>query len=173
MDYYNDVSATLPAQKEEYFVDLVVNTWALTSSALYVSPERLEQLEHTLYEKVRQKTLVKEDEAKTLSKAFKYFDINDTGVVNSKQFEQTLEKFGCIFKPSEIQALFQKYDNGKHKLAYDEFCNVFATMGSGNNPNVNPVFRMQRQCPEHIVKRVGEVVVNRQSCPADQVEQVF
>lgn len=87
LDYYNDVSATLPAQKEEYFVDLVVNTWALTSSALYVSPERLEQLEHTLYEKIRQKTLVKEDEAKTLYKAFKYFDLNDTGVVDSKQFE--------------------------------------------------------------------------------------
>lgn len=51
--YYHDVSATLPSQKEEYFVDLVVNTWALTSSTNYVSAERLDKLTQTLYEKVR------------------------------------------------------------------------------------------------------------------------
>jgi hypothetical protein len=32
MGYYSDVSATLPSHKEEYFIDLVVKTWGLTSS---------------------------------------------------------------------------------------------------------------------------------------------
>ena len=82
MDYYQDVSATLPNQKEEYFIDLVVKTWGLTSSQSYVSNDRLDKLESILYEKIRQKTQVKEDEAKTLLKAFKYFDLADTGVVS-------------------------------------------------------------------------------------------
>lgn len=148
VSYYADVSATLPSQKEEYFVDLVVNTWALTSSTNYVSAERLDQLTQTLYEKVRQKTLVKEDEAKSLGKAFRYFDLHDKGVVNQAQFKQTLEKFGCSFKESELQALFDQHSTaGNGLLAYDEFCNMFATMGSGNNPNVNPVFNLARTLP--------------------------
>lgn len=53
MDFYADVNATLPTEKEEYFVDLVLSTWGITSGSDYVSPERLDELEKTLYEKIR------------------------------------------------------------------------------------------------------------------------
>jgi len=36
-----DVNATLPKEKEEYFVELVLQTWGITSGANYVSQERL------------------------------------------------------------------------------------------------------------------------------------
>jgi len=53
IDYYKDCNATLPAEKEEYFIDLVIKTWGITSSEAYISPERLADLEIILFEKVR------------------------------------------------------------------------------------------------------------------------
>jgi len=110
LEYYADVNATLPKEKEEYFVDIILSTWGITSSVDYVSPERLADLEVILYEKIRQKTFTKEDEGKTAYKAFKYFDLVEKGVVAIQQFKQTLDKFGCVFTDKEIQALFNKFD---------------------------------------------------------------
>lgn len=56
----------------------------MTASESYVSPERLAQLETILYEKIRQKTFTKEDEGKTLKKAFQYFDLEGKNVVDFK-----------------------------------------------------------------------------------------
>lgn len=53
MEYYADINATLPKEKEEYFVDIILSTWGITSSADYVSLERLNDLELILYEKIR------------------------------------------------------------------------------------------------------------------------
>lgn len=38
---------------------------------------------------------------------------------------------------------------------------MFATMGSGNNPNVNPVFKLARSLPEAVLKKVAAIVVKR------------
>lgn len=113
MEYYADMNATLPSDKEEYFVDVILQTWGITSGADYVSPERLADLEIILYEKIRQKTQTKEDEGKTAKKAFKYFDLFDKGVIDITQFKAGLEKFGCVFSEKEISALFNKYDKDK------------------------------------------------------------
>lgn len=86
LEYYADVNATLPHEKEEYFVEIILNTWGITSSVDYVSPERLADLEIILYEKIRQKTFTKEDEGKTVYRAFKYFDMAEKGVIDISQF---------------------------------------------------------------------------------------
>lgn len=63
------------------------------------------------------------------------------GTIEPSEFKKSLETLGCVFKDVEIQALFARYDaNGNGKLDYEEFANAFALKGSGNNPNVNPVF---------------------------------
>lgn len=41
LNYYADCNATLPHEKEEYFVDVVISTWGITSGIDYVSPDRL------------------------------------------------------------------------------------------------------------------------------------
>lgn len=41
VNYYADCNATLPHEKEEYFTDVVISTWGITSGIDYVSPERL------------------------------------------------------------------------------------------------------------------------------------
>lgn len=53
LEYYADVNATLPKEKEDYFVDILLTTWGITSSANYVSAERLADLKVILYEKIR------------------------------------------------------------------------------------------------------------------------
>jgi hypothetical protein len=66
------VNAVLPIEKEDYFVNvlflnkMVISTWGLTTGDEYVSPERILQLEKILFEKVRQRTLTKENEVNRL-----------------------------------------------------------------------------------------------------------
>jgi len=43
-------------------------------------------------------------------------------------------------------------------MAYDEFCNLFATMGSGNNPNVNPVFKLRREIPNVQLNKIRDII---------------
>ncbi|KAL4478841.1 hypothetical protein ABPG72_009667 [Tetrahymena utriculariae] len=156
LEYYADVNATLPKEKEEYFIDIILSTWGITSSVDYVSPERLSDLELILYEKIRQKTLPGEDEGRTVYRAFKYFDIAEKGVIDISQFKAALEKFGCVFDDKEIHALFSKFDvNRSGKICYDEFCGNFARLGSGNNPNFNPVFKLAREVPSPIINKLN------------------
>ena len=63
-------------------MDIILNTWGITSSIDYVSMERLNNLEAILFEKVRQKTLKFDDEGKTIRRVFKYFDLNETGLID-------------------------------------------------------------------------------------------
>jgi len=53
LEYYADVNATLPYEKENYFVDLILRTWGITSDDSYISGDRLRQLEIILFEKIR------------------------------------------------------------------------------------------------------------------------
>jgi len=53
LDYYVDCNATLPEEREEYFMTLLLNCWAVTAAEDYVSPERLADLEIILFEKIR------------------------------------------------------------------------------------------------------------------------
>ena len=86
LEYYADVNATLPYEKENYFVDLILRTWGLTSDDSYISGPRLSELETILFEKIRQKTKLRQDEGATVIKAFKYFDLMNTGRASKLQF---------------------------------------------------------------------------------------
>ena len=143
-------------------MDVIISTWGVTASESYVSPERLAELETIIYEKIRQKTFTKEDEGKTVKKAFQYFDLEGKGVVDIKQFSSALRKFGCVFSEVEIFALFTKYDTDQSsKLAYDEFCAIFALKGAGVNPNVNPVFKLSREPPLEIIAKIRNGLMSK------------
>ena len=61
-----------------------------------------------------------------------------------------------------MEALFGKYDaNQNGKLDYEEFANFFATKGSGNNPNVNPVFGLTREPPNQVLDKIKSTLKNR------------
>lgn len=104
---------------------------------------------------MRQKTHGSDDEGKTVRKMFRHFDLDGYGTIELPEFKKTLETIGCLFKEHEIEALFKKYDaNNNGKLDYEEFASFFARKGSGNNPNVNPVFGISREPPNQVLDKI-------------------
>ena len=97
LDYYADINATLPAEKDDYFVDHVVKTWGLSSEATFVSPQRIEQIENIIFEKVRQKTHGADDEGNTFMRIFRHLDLDGYGTIEPSEFEKALETLGCLF----------------------------------------------------------------------------
>lgn len=93
LHYYADVNACLPAEKDEYFIDTVLETWGLSEDS-YISPQRIEELEDILYEKVRQRTHGADDEGKTAARIFRHFDVDESGFVTFDEFCQVLEAYG-------------------------------------------------------------------------------
>lgn len=105
IEFYADLNACLPAEKDEYFIDMVLKTWNLNQE-VYISPKRISELETIVYEKVRQRTHGSEDEGRTMRKVFKKFDLNDSGCISFSEFIKALEAYGCVFKEAEMTALF-------------------------------------------------------------------
>mmetsp|Transcript_29465 Transcript_29465/g.26038 ORF Transcript_29465/g.26038 Transcript_29465/m.26038 type:complete len:259 (+) Transcript_29465:25-801(+) len=93
LDYYADVNACLPAEKDEYFIDTVLETWGMSQDS-FVSPERIAELEDILYEKVRQRTHGADDEGKTAGRVFRHFDKDESNSVSFDEFNQALEAYG-------------------------------------------------------------------------------
>jgi hypothetical protein len=84
IQYYADVNATLPSEKDDYFVELVLKTWDLNANKGghgAVTAERLAELENTVFEKIRQRTHGADDEGKTAKKIFKHFDLDGFGTI--------------------------------------------------------------------------------------------
>ena len=93
LDFYADISACLPAEKEEYFIDSVLETWGLSEDS-YCTPQRISELEDILYEKVRQRTHGADDEGKTAARIFRHFDKDESNSVSFDEFHQALEAYG-------------------------------------------------------------------------------
>lgn len=162
IEYYADVNATLPAEKDEYFVETVLRTWGLQAQKATVTAPRTQELEAVVFEKIRQRTHGAEDEGRTIKKIFKHFDLNGYGTVDAREFRKGLETLGCTFSEQELEALFSKFDtNGNGKLDYEEFSKYIAHMGSGNNPNVNPVFGVEREPPNQVLDKIRLVLKAR------------
>lgn len=159
ISYYADTNAVLPADRESYFIDVILKTWGLTGGAEAVSGGRVQEIEDVIFEKIRQRTHGADDEGKTMRKVFKHFDLDGFGTIDFGEFKKALETIGCLFKDFEMRAVFDKFDkDGNNKLDYEEFSNGFAIRGSGNNPNVNPVFGVKREPPNQVLDKVlGEL----------------
>lgn len=109
-----------------------------------VTIDRLKQMEVTVYEKVRQKTYVKKDEGDKAKGAFKFFDMEDKGIVDFKRFVQTLERLNCNFTEKEMKVLYQKHAGSDGILTFDEMCGLLFDMGSGVKDNSNPIFETSK-----------------------------
>lgn len=58
-----------------------------------------------------------------------------------------------------MAALFNKFDgNGNGKIDFEEFARWVANKGSGNNPNVNPVFGVTREAPHQVIDKIRQVL---------------
>eukprot|EP01022_Parablepharisma_sp_SALTPOND_P017028 TRINITY_DN2633_c0_g1_i1.p4 TRINITY_DN2633_c0_g1~~TRINITY_DN2633_c0_g1_i1.p4 ORF type:complete len:412 (-),score=56.34 TRINITY_DN2633_c0_g1_i1:168-1403(-) len=162
IDYYQELNATLPSEKNAYFVDLVTKTWNLLDPTQYITPEHMEYLEATMYEKVRQRTGPKEDEGKALLRAIRYVDTVGAGAITLEQFAKVLTNIGCLFKPEDVRALFMRFaDESSGKICSDKIVNYFALKGSGNNPNVKPKFKVEAEPPNQVLAKIKKTLIER------------
>jgi Ca2+-binding EF-hand superfamily protein len=162
IEYYACASMVLPAERETYFCDTVIKTWGLTAGVANVHSSRIAQLEDIVFEKIRQRTHGTDDEGKTAKRIFKHFDLDGFGTIEMKEFTCALETLGCVFPAHEMTALFNHVDkNGCGKIDYEEFCGWFAIRGSGNNPNVNPVFGLSRDPPTQVLDKIFQHLKNQ------------
>merc|ERR1712086_82324 len=89
--------------------------------------------ERELKNKLSEKTRGAQSEAQVLMKAFKYFDLNDNGVVEPDEFAKAIEKIGIqIPTRQDLDMLFNIYDlDQSGALDYKEFSSaVFGTAPS-------------------------------------------
>jgi len=153
--YYSLINVVLPAERETYFQQVVVNTWGLGPAADKVHSTRLQTIRDIIFEKIRQRTHGADDEGKTCKRIFKHFDLNGNGTVEFSEFCKGLETLGCTFSDVEMRTLFSSLDsNGSGKIDYEEMASMIAIRGSGNNPNVNPVFGTNREPPHQILDKI-------------------
>lgn len=110
IEYYADINACLPAEKDDYFVDMVLKTWGMSIDKSIISAKKIEEIEEIIFEKVRQKTHGADDEGKTLMKIFRHFDLEGYGTIPLSNFLQALETLGCNFGKVEMEAIFKKFD---------------------------------------------------------------
>lgn len=151
LDYYADVSACLPNEREDHFFDILNRCWGLVNMSKYVSPERVIDLEMRVFEKVRQKTVGTDNEGVTLRHKFAYVDRFGLGIIDFFQFKTAMEELGCCFQDHELRALFNKYTGGTEKLVYSEVCDYFKDLGVGAIPNLNPTYTLYRSVPEDVL----------------------
>jgi Ca2+-binding EF-hand superfamily protein len=59
-------------------------------------------------------------------RAFKYFDLDNSGAVDMKEFQQAMNKIGIQFSSNdEMWGIFRNYDtNGNQELEYKEFADI-------------------------------------------------
>lgn len=123
-------------------MDLLIHTFGLFENA--VTKERIQQLEVTVFERVRQRTEIKKDEGIRSTSAFQFIDLEEKKLIDFQRFVAVLDRIGCRFTDKECQALFYKHSQGSNLLSYENLCGLLFHMGSGVKDNVNPVFELAR-----------------------------
>lgn len=141
-EFCKDVNATVPLEREEFFIDLLIHTFGLFDHS--VSLERILQIEVTVFEKVRQRTQIRKDEGLKASSVFKFLDLEEKGVMDYRTFVGVLDRVGCKFSDKECRAVFFKHSGGSSLLGYEALCGLFFQMGSGNKDNTNMSFELAR-----------------------------
>lgn len=143
---------------------MVMRTWNLLKTSMYTTPQYLEKLETMLMEKLRQKTPTKEDEGKALMKAMRYVDEKNTGTLTLPQFSNMLINIGCVLKPEDAKALFDRFDSDEcGKLCCDQLANYFALKGAGKNPNVPVKFKVEALPPKQVLEKILKSLLERGS----------
>eukprot|EP00743_Colponemidia_sp_Colp-15_P002436 GILK01002640.1.p1 GENE.GILK01002640.1~~GILK01002640.1.p1 ORF type:complete len:539 (-),score=79.70 GILK01002640.1:115-1674(-) len=125
IELYTDISASVPSHQEKYFEELLLGVWDLKDTVRF-SDQTVSDIELLLAEKIRQRTHGAEDEAKSLLKSFKFFDLNNRGSIGFKPFCQALAKFGMAHHEAELRVLFDQFDFDHSGLVvYEDFVNAF------------------------------------------------
>jgi hypothetical protein len=53
-----------------------------------------------------------------------------------------------------LSALFNKHAGSNGEVNYEEFAGQMALRGTGNNPNVNPIFGLTKEVPHQALEKI-------------------
>ena len=174
LDYYADVSACLPTEREDHFNNILHSTWAPKGSRGYmVSSDRVLDIENRIFEKIRQLTVDKENEGTTLRRRFSAIDKFSLGIVDFPQFRKAMHELGFGFPDEELQAVFDKFTGGKEKLVYSELCDYFRDLGVGIPPNLNPAYTMYRRNPDDVLEKLKKELRSKGSFQIGRLRRIF
>ena len=125
---------------------------------------------HTFERELKKKLAMKASgyttEENILLRAFKYFDLDNSGFCNEKEFIQTIQKIGITgFSDENLSELFKDYDIDKNgKISYKEFVGILF-----NNQSVLNEVRKnnpQRKNENEEIKNIK----NKEDYPSNNVE---
>ena len=174
INYYLDMNSVLPKERESYFQLAVTSPWGIHKENEEVKQQRIIAMVNTMFEKIRQRTHGNDDEGKTVKRFLKHYDVKQCGGVNQKEFKEALNALGCYFSDSEVAALFAHLDDNKNGVVdYEELAGRMALRGTGNNPNVNPVFGLNREPPTATLEKIRSFLKQRGLFGVRELVQLF
>ena len=173
LDYYADVNAVLPNEREDHFIDQVQSSWDMICPDKDVPGWRQKELEKHLYEKVRQRTVGTDNIGHTLRKKFLYVDQFDEHVADYPQFKQALTELGCYQPDHEVKALFNYYSSNQLRLNYGVMCAYFKDLGVGAEPNLNPGYKEFRKLPESALDYVKKELLSKGYFGIAELRRIF
>lgn len=115
--------------------------------------------ERELKNKLAEKTRGAQSEEAVLTKSFKYFDLNDNGVVEPDEFAKAIEKIGIqIPTRGDLEMLFSVYDvDGSGAIDYKEF----TALVFGGAPNQGGSKSGGGGNPEALAQKLQEKLASR------------
>lgn len=143
ISYYEELSGSMAT--DDAFCSLVAGTWGRLKvkgtdrpAVSFVPKKEIDALERLLFDaSYRRKGGSAHSQERLLNEAFKLFDVDGSGAVESSEFLKAMERFGLHvrgkgkvgiggFKESVVLALFDRYDkDASGSLDFREFSNAF------------------------------------------------
>lgn len=105
---------------DAFFVRMVENVFGVKQKT-GVSADVLEQLKKILREKLRQRTSTTATESETLRKTMKYYDLQESGLIDLKGFREALSGLGLVAPDHVMAALYSSHTGEDGLVNYAEF----------------------------------------------------
>jgi len=117
------------------------------------------QFEAELLKKLEQKTTARLSEETILTRAFKYFDLDNSGTVSLDEWLRALEKIGIlILDRAQFERFFREYDtDASGYLDYKEFSAVIC----GTQPKTAQVQYRDQQRFDEVIEAIRQKLASR------------
>lgn len=115
--YYTDLSGSIPS--DAYFVDMMSRCWDISKAD---TTAKIRTLCAVIRDKASQRTKGSQSPAELLRQTFKFFDEDESNVVNPTEFSKALERFGVVLSSDDLKLFFRTFDvDNSGSITYNEF----------------------------------------------------
>lgn len=124
-DFYTDYSNGVLDDDE--FAAQVGGSWAVREHQEDEDEAELQRVLGHVFDRLMAKNDGVEQPYKTLRRAFKFFDTDESGAISEEEFGAGMERMGVQLRPEQRAAFFQRFDrDGSGRVSVDEFARAVA-----------------------------------------------